>query len=153
MLIRNLLLLPLCALFAFGQSTASKAAPKKHRELPAQNINVYTDPWDTGEIKECVTFSGKPYLLVCSDTKVAWPGSLINLVGDNVATGMSEDSAYERAFTTATTRSKEFMVKFFDDHGRNPEPWPKPQTGRRMATWHCTKNTTISCAFGARQEN
>lgn len=70
------------AMPVFGQPTG-KVGGKKTRELPPRKENVYSDSWETGEVKDCSTYSGKPYLLVCDDIKSAWPGSFINLIGAN----------------------------------------------------------------------
>jgi hypothetical protein len=113
---------------------------------------VYSDQWDSGEVKNCFTYSGQPTLLVCDQSKMEWKGALINMVGDNAASGMTADQAYHRAFVDAITKSKQFMVEFSDSYGRDPTPWPKPQTGRKMTSWDCTKDKTISCSLGAREE-
>jgi len=142
----------LCVLNVLSQSAKQKSTPNKHREIPPEKISVHTDPWEGGEIKPCATFSGYPYVLACNYTKRQWSESLINLVGDNVAKGMSADEAWHDALMTAKTRSKEFMVKFFDDEGHDPEPWPEPISGRKITWWECTKDTVISCSLHGRQD-
>jgi len=137
-----------------AQKPAAKAsAPSKQmRRTKPESENVYSDSWDQGEIKSCVTFSGRPALLICDDSKSAWPGSFINLLGNNIGAGKSEDQAYDRTFVEATVRSKQFLVEFLDAHGRDPAPWPEPQTGRKMTSWDCTKEKVISCSLGAREK-
>ena len=149
---------------AAAQNSTPKASPaiKKVRRTKPEIQNVYSDQWDSGEIKKCATYSGQPTLLVCDGTKMEWEGSLLNLVDKDILANKStyqylpqfmvEDKSYHSAFVEALTRSKQFMVEFSDSYGRDPTPWPKPQTGRKMTLWDCSKDKVISCSFGGREE-
>jgi hypothetical protein len=139
-----LLLVTLNSATAQEKSAAKHSIIHKHRELSPQPVYVYYRSWEGGELKECQTFSGYPYLLVCDNE------SLVELAAHNATSGMSEARAYDYALSTLMTRSRKFLVKFFDDYNRNPEPWPKPRTGLTLASWECTKTTVMSCEFGAR---
>ncbi|HKM81900.1 MAG TPA: hypothetical protein VJX30_07850 [Terriglobales bacterium] len=123
-----------------------KQAPKRSAAPKPEEQNVYSRPWDDGEIKSCVTYSGQPYLLVCDGSKLDWKDAFINLVGENAATGMNHEESYSRAFMYAMTHSKTFLVSF------SQEAWPDPQTGIKMTMWDCSKEKTITCKFGAREK-
>ncbi len=140
-----LLLLALAAAMGQEKSATQNSSTKERRTKP-QSVNLYADSWDPGETKSCSTYSGAPTLLICADMK------FIHLVGDNVAAGMSEDEAYHAAFSTATSQSKEFSSQFSTSDDSDPEPWPPPQTGRKLTTWRCSKDKTISCSLIGRQK-
>jgi hypothetical protein len=131
----------------FGASQQSTAKPtpksKQVRRTKPDTQNVYSDSWEAGEVKSCMTFSGHVGLIVCDGDKVAWPGSFINMLGNSVAAGISEDQVYERALSEAMVRSKRFMVQFYDLYGHDPTPWPKPQTGLKKTLWDCSKDRLL----------
>jgi hypothetical protein len=140
--------------FAVPQQSTAKSTPKSKqvRRTKADTQNVYSDSWEAGEVKSCMTFSGHVGVIVCDGDKVAWPGSFVNLLGNSVSVGTSEDQAYERALSEAIVSSKRFIVEFSDSYGRDPTPWPKPQTGLKKTLWDCSKEKIISCSLGAREK-
>jgi hypothetical protein len=123
-----------------GQNKPSAPTPN------ATTQNVYFHSWDIGEIKDCETYSGHPYLLVCDGNDLSWKGSFLELIGDNAAAGMTKEEAYHRALVYSTAHSKKFLVSF------SREPWPKPQEGIKMTMWDCTKKNIITCKFGGREK-
>jgi len=139
-------ILRISLLFAVSAS-AQKVPAKTSAPKPSQET-VYSNTWDTAEIKTCTTYSDHSHLLICDGDKMGWSESFLNLLGNNAGKGMSNEEAYHQAFAFALTHGKTFLVKF------TKNPWPNPaRAGSKMAAWDCAKDTKmITCSLDGQEK-
>jgi hypothetical protein len=104
-------------LFGICASAQSTGSPKPSGPKPSQQ-NLYSNAWDAAEIKHCATHSEQMTLLICDDSDIQWPRSVVNLLGDYVEAGSSKEEATKQAILFTLTHSKTYLVKF------SKKPWP-----------------------------
>jgi hypothetical protein len=124
---------------AIAQATPKKPAPAQQKPMEE---SVYSQPWEQGEVKMCLTYSTHPFILICDED------SLTKAIANHVVTdGMSKDDATNLAVEEARLQTKDFVVQFIGKYpwviSKKPIP---PGTPNIMVVWpRCSKDKIIVC--------